>query len=68
VVEWWSGGVVEWWSGGVGRSLGLLDGAALIPRTVENGSEGGGLFSKQSIRPGASCWDVGWTWRQPVRP
>ena len=40
----------------------------LIPRIVENESEGGGLFSKQSISPGASCWDVGWTWRQPVRP
>ena len=40
----------------------------VIPRTVENESQGRGLFSKQSIRPGASCWDVGWTWRQPARP
>ena len=40
----------------------------LILRTVENESEGTGLFSKQSLRSGASCWDVGWTWRQPVRP
>jgi hypothetical protein len=40
----------------------------IIPRAVENESEGTGLFSKQSIMPGASCWDVGWTLRQPVRP